>query len=676
MPSEPVSSIHGVGSDTAKKLARLNIRTKLDLVLHLPHRYEDRSVVTPLNELRQPNEYYYVQGVVQDLVLKQTKGRSSAQVKLSDDSGGVLTLRFFNYSPRWLTVFQKGVWVRAYGQLWGSYRHKSMIHPDFQTFTSDPGPPNPAYVPVYYATKGLSSKQIRTLIQKTIDEVNFLPKFEHFGMILAEAIRRCHNPTVLKQNNNRNDPRRRVAFDELLAYYLLQQRRQLQRKTFTTKNLEKKSSLVRDFLDSLGFQLTQSQNTVAREILTDLNATKPMLRLLQGDVGSGKTIVAALCILRAAENGVQTAFMAPTELLAEQHYQTLSEWLDPLGVKVGLITGRLPAPMRRARQQAIASGDDHVVVGTHALFQTSIHFDSLGLTIIDEQHRFGVHQRMLLRDKGRLPHQLIMTATPIPRTLALYLFADMDVSRITELPPGRKPITTTLHSEKQRAQVIEAVRRHVARGHQAYWVCASISESENGPDELIGTEDVLKELASKLPDVKVGHVHGQMKTQDKQSAMQTFREGNSDVLVATTVIEVGVDVPNATLIVIDNASNMGLAQLHQLRGRVGRGAESSFCMLNYQSPLSTNQRQRLVSLRESQDGFKLADLDLQLRGWGEVFGTKQTGTENFRVANLADDRVLIDEVNKVGTRLIRDEPDLAGEIINTWSPKESDYASV
>lgn len=676
MPSEPASSIHGVGSDTAKKLARLNIRTKLDLVLHLPYRYEDRSVVTPLSELRQVNEYHYVQGVVQELVLKRTKGRSNATVTLSDQSGGVLMLRFFNYRPRWIAVFQKGVWVRAYGQLWGEHRHKSMIHPDFTTFKSDPGPPEPEYIPVYYTTKGLSSKQLRTLIQRTSKEVSFLPKFEYFDMTLAEAIERCHNPEVTEKKENPTDPRRRVAFDELLAYYLLQQRRQLQHKTFTTRILEQKSDLVQDFLDSLGFQLTKSQNVAAREILADMDSAQPMLRLLQGDVGSGKTIVATLCILRAAENGVQTAFMAPTELLAEQHYQTLSEWLDPLGINVGLVTGRMPAPMRRARQQAIASGDDLVVVGTHALFQDSIHFESLGLTIIDEQHRFGVHQRMLLRDKGRLPHQLIMTATPIPRTLAMYLFADMDVSRITELPPGRKPITTTLHSEKKRTQVIEAVRRHVARGQQAYWVCAAISESENSEHELIGTEDVLKELASKLPAVKVGHVHGQMKAQEKQTAMYEFREGKSDILVATTVIEVGVDVPNATLIVIDNASNLGLAQLHQLRGRVGRGAESSFCMLNYQSPLSTSQRQRLVSLRESQDGFKLSDLDLQLRGWGEVFGTKQTGTENFRVASLADDRDLIDEVSKIGTRFIREEPDLAGEIIDTWSPMESDYASV
>lgn len=676
MPSEPVSSIHGVGSDTAKKLARLNIRTKLDLVLHLPYRYEDRSVVTALNQIRTPREYYYVQGIVQELVVKPTQGRTSAQVTIADQSGSTLKLRFFNYRPNWTKVFQKGTWVRAYGQVWGEFQHKSMVHPDFKTFLSDPGPPKPEYVPVYYTTKGISSKQIRTLIQKTILEVNFLPKFEHFGQTLAEAIESCHHPSELKPEGAPENPRRRVAFDELLAYYLLQQRRRLQHNTFTTQTLDRKSNLVSDFLDGLGFQLTKSQNIAAREILNDMNSTQPMLRLLQGDVGSGKTVVATLCILRAAENSVQTAFMAPTELLAEQHYQTLSEWLDPLGIRVGLVTGRMPAPTRRARHQAIASGDDLVVVGTHALFQDSIHFKSLGLTIIDEQQRFGVHQRMLLRDKGKVPHQLIMTATPIPRTLALYLFADMDVSRITELPPGRQPITTTIHSEDRRAQVIEAVRRLVALGQQAYWVCAAINESEQAEQELIGTEDVLKELASKVPDVEVGHVHGQMKAPEKQMVMSEFRDGKVDVLVATTVIEVGVDVPNATLMVIDNASNMGLAQLHQLRGRVGRGAEASFCMLNYRAPLSTTQRQRLLSLRNNQDGFKLADLDLQLRGWGEVFGTKQSGTENFRIAKLAEDRDLLVEVNKVGNRLIEEEPDLAGEIINIWSPVESDYASV
>ena len=676
MPSEPVSSIHGVGSDTAKKLARLNIRTKLDLVLHLPHRYENRSVVTPLNEVLKPNAYYYVQGVVQELVLNQGRGRSNAQITLTDHSGGSLKLRFFHYRPKWIAVFQKGVWVRAYGLVKGEFQHKSMIHPDYKTFNSDPGPPEPEFVPVYYATKGLTSKHIRTLTQKTIQEINFLPKYEHFGVSLAEAIQRCHDPDVSEGEMGQLNSRRRVAFDELLAYYLLQQRRRLQHKTFTTSILNKQSNLASEFLDALGFQLTESQVNVAREILDDMNSPRPMLRLLQGDVGSGKTVVAALCILRAAENSVQTAFMAPTELLAEQHYQTLSEWLDPLGVKVGLVTGRMTAPRRRARQQAIASGEDLVVVGTHALFQEAIHFKTLGLTIIDEQQRFGVHQRMLLRDKGNLPHQLIMTATPIPRTLALYLFADMDVSRIKELPPGRQPIKTTLHGEKQRELVIEAVRRHVAIGQQAYWVCTAIGESDNEEQELIGTEDVLKELATKIPAVKVGYVHGQMKTQEKHSAMCEFRDGKVDVLVATTVIEVGVDVPNATLIVIDNAGNLGLAQLHQLRGRVGRGAEASFCMLNYKSPLSATQRQRLVSLRENQDGFKLADLDLQLRGWGEVFGTKQSGTENFRVASLVDDRDLIDEVNEVGTRLITDEPDIAGAIINIWSPVESDYASV
>ena len=676
MPSEPVSSIRGVGSDTAKKLARLNIRTKLDLVLHLPHRYEDRRVVTQLKDLRLPNEYYYVQGVVQDLVLPQHKNRSSVQVEISDDSGGVLMLRFFHYSPRWMAVFQKGVWVRAFGQLRWEYRQKSMFHPDYKTFSSDPGPPEPELVPVYFATKGLTSKHIRTLIQKSIQEVNFLPKFTHFGMTLAEAILSCHDLRVTADEEYKETLRRRIAFDELLAYYLLQQRRKLQRKTFTTRILDRKTRLIREFIDRLGFQLTESQRNAAKEILEDLNSTRPMLRLLQGDVGSGKTVVATLCILRAAENGVQTAFMAPTELLAEQHYQTLSEWLDPLGIRVGLITGRMPAPTRRARQAAIESGYDLVVVGTHALFQKSIHFKCLGLTIIDEQQRFGVHQRMLLRDKGNLPHQLIMTATPIPRTLALYLFADMDVSRITELPPGRQSITTTLHSDKHRTDVIAAVRRHVERGHQAYWVCAAIAESENDAQELIGTEDVLNELAKRVPSVRVGHVHGQMKAQEKHAAMSEFRDRKVDVLVATTVIEVGVDVPNATLIVIDDASNMGLAQLHQLRGRVGRGAEASFCMLNYTRPLSTAQRQRLLRLRESQDGFKLADLDLQLRGSGEVFGTKQSGTENFRVANLADDLGLIEEVNKVGFQLMSENPELAGEIIDTWSPLESDYASV
>ncbi len=675
MPSEPVSKIRGIGEDKEKKLAKLKIRSKLDLILHLPFRYQDRTRTTRIADLK-PGEHSFVQGIVDD-VPDTLPRHGSVYIAIRDESNRRLYMRLIN--PRWSLParLRVGGWLRLYGVVRTGPKGLEMVHPEWLAFTSDPGPAKPEFVPVYRTTAGLSSRYLRNLIRNTLNEVSFLPKFKHNGLTLSEAIKACHNPDTSSDMGNASRARARVAFDELLAYNLLQRRRRLQQTTYSTDALEKKSNIAQSFLAFLGFRLTDAQIRVSKEILKDVSSTRPMLRLLQGDVGSGKTVVATLAILRAADNDVQTAFMAPTELLAEQHYETLSKWLEPLGVQVGLVTGSMSAATKRARKEAIASGHDAVVVGTHALFQDWVHFKSLGLTIIDEQHRFGVHQRMMLRDKGRLPHQLIMTATPIPRTLALYLFADMDVSIIDELPPGRKPITTTIHSDQYRDDVILALARHLQAGNQAYWVCAAINEDASDEEkELIGTEDVIRELNEKIPTASVGHVHGQMPSSEKQRTMTAFREGETDVLVATTVIEVGVDVPNASLMIIDNAENMGLAQLHQLRGRVGRGTQASFCMLNYKPTLSSLQRTRLTSLRVSQDGFQLAELDLRIRGSGEVFGTKQSGTENFRIANLEDHHHLIQEASRVGSKLMVEDEALAGAIIETWSPTESDYASV
>lgn len=674
MPSEPVSRLRGVGPAIAARLQRLNIRTKLDLILHLPFRYEDRTKITPIDQISSGAEHY-VQGRVLKVDVVRSQ-RPSVYVAIGEGHQTRLHMRLLHYSSRQVEQLQEGVWLRVYGLVRLGRKGMEMIHPEYRVFTRDPGAPQPEYIPVYPATQGLTSARIGSLIRRALNETAFLPNYTHQELTLGKALRLLHEPDVDRGWDGLNEARKRVAFDELLAFLLLRHRRQIQRSSFSTIALNEKRDLHSMCLKSLGFSLTNAQEKVVHEVLSDLARPKPMLRLLQGDVGSGKTVIAALAIVRAAENSTQTAFMAPTELLAEQHYETLSQWLSPLGIQVGLLTGRLSTSARKSRQEAIVRGEDTVIVGTHALFQESTKFNSLGLAIIDEQHRFGVHQRMQLRDKGRLPHQLIMTATPIPRTLAMYLFADMDVSVIDEMPPGRQTIETTVHSAKQRERVISAVGDLLASGQQAYWVCAAIDPRDPDDGNFRGTTDVLEELKAKLPRAKIGHLHGRMKTEEKDQIMKGFRSGEIQLLVATTVVEVGIDVPNATLMVVDDADHFGLAQLHQLRGRVGRGTKKSYCMLMYDPPISTASRNRLNALREHTDGFKLAHLDLSTRGPGEVFGKKQSGTESFRIADLVMDAELLQETRVQGERLLKEDPEMASKIIDTWTPSESDYAAV
>ena len=670
MPSEPVSTINGVGPDLVQKFGRLNIRTKLDLLLHIPFRYLDQTRITPLREV-EDGRHYVIQGVIKKV--KVTNKQVS--VHISDEDNHRIFMRLFHFYRARINDLKEGFWIRMCGTArkgdWGL----EMPHPRFWVvYPTKPEHFEPQLIPVYRSIKGLSSTRIRKAVDKSLNEIAFLPKLKWDGLALGEAVKRVHQPRALSGSEPIEHAHRRIAFDELLAFFLLKERRRVQRAKASIKPFTQTTQLSTEFVDSLGFTLTAAQMKVVKEIDKDLAKDRPMLRLLQGDVGSGKTVVAAHAMIRAAENDLQTAFMTPTEILAEQHFETLAQWLEPLGVRIGLLTGRMSTRARRARVAAIAEGEDMVVIGTHALFQKSVRFHSLGLAIIDEQHRFGVHQRMMLRDKGLSPHQLIMTATPIPRTLALYLFADMDFSVIDELPPGRQPIRTTIHGTAQRDEVIAALCRHVEHGQQAYWVCAAIAEQE-ADELLIGVEDVQKELGSKAPNLRIEILHGQMDSEDKRQTMESFRTGNIDVLVATTVIEVGVDVPNSSLMIIDNAEHMGLAQLHQLRGRVGRGATASFCMLNYQGNLSPEQLQRLQAIKTSSDGFALAELDLKLRGAGEVFGTKQSGSENFRVADLARDTQLLVEVQQLCKHLSQTDTELASQIIETWSPTSSDYAS-
>ena len=480
-----------------------------------------------------------------------------------------------------------------------------------------------------------------------------------------------------------------MALDELTGHYLVMKQRQTLLKAQTTLPLPPQRGLGRALLDQFGFRLTRAQARVTSEVLTDLAAERPMMRLLQGDVGSGKTVVAAFAAIRAAENGCQTAMMAPTEILAEQHYETLGAWLPPLGIDVGLVTGRQSAAERRARLAAANEGQDQVVIGTHALFQAGVEFHKLALVVIDEQHRFGVHQRMALRDKGRLPHQLVMTATPIPRTLTMALYADMDISTIDELPPGRKPVRTRLVAMPRRAAVIERVGRMCADGRQAYWVCTSIEdeadEREEGAERAKpgerprqhAAEATFAELSAAMPSgLRLGLVHGRLPPTEKSAVMAAFKAAQIDVLVATTVIEVGVNVPNATLMVIDNAERFGLAQLHQLRGRVGRDSTQSECILLFEPPLSAVARQRLATMRTTNDGFKVAEKDLELRGPGDILGTRQTGEQAFKIADLAADHALVSQAVATGNQLLEKDRAMAQLIVDTWAHGEIDYATV
>ena len=674
MPSESVTSLRGVGKVFQQRLERLNIRTKLDLILHLPYRFQDRTSVTALSDVVSGFDHY-VQGRIENIE-EQTTYRRNLYVTIRDESGGALNMRLLHFSSKQSIHLAKGMWLRLYGNVRLGRRGLEMVHPEYRSFFDDPGPPPPEYVPVYRTTQGLTSQRLRSVIQKALSETAFLPKFNWKNLDLGTAIRQFHEPDPKKGPDSLHTARMRIAFDELLAYSLLTERRRIQQTTLSTVAMPESSELASQLIDRLGFELTSSQIRVAGEVMSDMATPRPMVRLLQGDVGSGKTVIAALAMIRSAENGHQTAFMAPTELLAEQHHETLSEWLSPLGIQVGLLTGRQNAATRRIQQESLAQGEINVVVGTHALIQRSTRFKSLGLAIIDEQHRFGVHQRMQLRNKGRMPHQLIMTATPIPRTLAMFLFSDMDVSIINEMPPGRKPIETTTHGQGKRDAVIDAVQRLLLRGNQAYWVCPAIEERDPDDGDFRGTEDVLKELSQKMPKVQIGHLTGKMKSADKQKTMADFRSGKIQLIVATTVIEVGIDVPNAVLMVIDDADRYGLAQLHQLRGRVGRGSKKSYCMLLYDHPLSLTARDRMDAMRTCSDGFELAQTDLRLRGSGEVFGVKQSGADNFRVADLALDANILVDAREWGRDLSKNQPDLASQVIDTWTPVERDYAAV
>jgi ATP-dependent DNA helicase RecG len=658
-----------------------------DLWLQLPRGYEDRTRVVPIREL-QPGTAAQVEGVV-DAVEKGFRYRPMLKVALSDESHATLILRFFHFRAAQVAQFQPGTRLRCYGTPRLGPQGLEIVHPSYRVVEADEVLGS-ALDPVYPQIEGVAPATLRRLIGLSLDRLppdaalELLPVawWSDLGFpSLRQALLTVHRPAadddIAALLSGRHPAQRRLALEELLAHHLSLRGQRRAHRAHAAASLTD-TRLAAGLRDALPFQLTAAQSRVFAELAADLAQPVPMLRLVQGDVGSGKTVVAAMAALLAVAQGQQAALMAPTELLAEQHLVNLRGWLEPMGVRVAWLAGKVTGKARTAVLAEVASGAAQVVVGTHALMQEGVVFDDLALAIVDEQHRFGVHQRLALVDKGlrghgTVPHQLVMTATPIPRTLAMAAYADLDVSTIDELPPGRTPVTTVVLGADRRPELVERIRLACAEGRQAYWVCTLIDES----DEVIAraAQTAFDELTAQLPELRLGLVHGRMRPAEKQAAMLAFKNGETDLLVATTVIEVGVDVPNASLMIIENAERLGLSQLHQLRGRVGRGSAVSSCVLLYQPPLSQMARERLSTMRETNDGFVIAERDLELRGPGELLGTRQTGLAEFRVADLTRDADLLPRVQMLGERIAESAPELGARIVARWVGGAVRYAS-
>jgi ATP-dependent DNA helicase RecG len=683
-----VQHLHGVGPQLAIRLERLNIRCIQDLLFLLPLRYEDRTRVVPIGGLR-PGQRAVVEGEIQ-LTEVVFRGRRNMLCRISDGTGA-LTLRFFHFSRAQQEGLARGLRVRCFGEPRTATGGLQMIHPEYRILGDSEVAVEETLTPIYPTTEGLQQGRLRALTRQALnltkktglDDWLSAQALAGTGMpSLMEAIHLLHQPPAdIDQQallEGRHPAQRRLAFEELLSQHLSLRRLRSRVRSVPAESLIDGRDSVADFVRSLPYELTGAQQRVTSELLEDLQKDRPMMRLVQGDVGSGKTVVAAAAAVHVAACGRQTAIMAPTELLAEQHGENFRLWLEPLGIKVALLTGRLKGKMRREVTMQISSGAARVVVGTHALFQESVRFAHLALIVVDEQHRFGVHQRLALREKGgaegRCPHQLIMTATPIPRTLAMTAYADLDVSVIDELPPGRQPVTTVAMPESQRYKLVQGIRDACLSGRQAYWVCPLIEESDVLDYEA--AEKTANMLAEALPELSLGLIHGRMNSKDKDRVMQAFIAGHIHLLIATTVIEVGVDVPNASLMVIENAERMGLAQLHQLRGRVGRGSEQSSCTLLYKPPLTDLARQRLAVLRETNDGFKVAKADLELRGPGELLGTRQTGLLQMRIADLLRDADLLPAVHKTAAVMMKQDPLAVDALIQRWVGEADRFGKV
>ncbi|MFM5127831.1 ATP-dependent DNA helicase RecG [Aeromonas veronii] len=682
----PLDSLKGVGSKMLEKLERLGLATVQDLLFHLPLRYEDRTQVWPIGDLP-PGLHGAVEGEIQDTQL--VMGRRRMMVCRISDGTGTLTLRFFNFTAAQKNSLAAGRLIRCFGEVRPGKYGLEMAHPEYKLLGEEQaGQTEEALTPVYPTTEGLRQLTLRSLTDQALAQLDLygveelLPAGLYPHQIeLAAALKLLHRPppsvALPLLESGQHPAQQRLVLEELLAHNLSVLKVRAQAQTQLARALKPAPALVEKLLGALPFKPTGAQSRVVAEISNDLQQSHPMMRLVQGDVGSGKTLVAALAALQAIGNGCQVGLMAPTELLAEQHAINFAKWLEPLGIGVGWLAGKQKGKAREESLAAIADGSVKMVVGTHAIFQEQVVFQRLALVIIDEQHRFGVHQRLALREKGERegvhPHQLIMTATPIPRTLAMTAYADLDTSVIDELPPGRTPITTVALPDSRRGDVIERVKLACTEGKQAYWVCTLIEESE--VLECQAAEDTAAELQNLLPGLHIGLVHGRMRPVEKQRVMEEFKAGILQLLVATTVIEVGVDVPNASLMIIENPERLGLAQLHQLRGRVGRGAVASHCVLLYHAPLSKTAQSRLGVLRETNDGFLIAQRDLELRGPGELLGTRQTGLADLKIADLVRDQPLIPQVQKMARFLMDRHPSHVEPLIRRWLGLRDHYSN-
>jgi ATP-dependent DNA helicase RecG len=680
--------MRGVGSALAEKLLRLGVTQVQDLLFVLPLRYEDRTQICQIGSLL-PGMRSVVEGEIQ-LTEVTYRRRRQLLCRISDGSG-FLTLRFFYFSAAQQNGLARGARIRCFGEIRRGPLGLEIVHPEYRRVLQEQAPLEETLTPIYPLTEGVPQGRLRALIAEALRELDtsavrdWIPShmIESLGLPpLKDALSYMHRPPreaeVTELAAGRHPAQRRLAFEELLAYHLTLTLQKRMAKTDPAAALEDSAGLEARFIAGLPFNLTNAQARTLQDVDTDLRQSLPMVRLLQGDVGCGKTVVAAAAAARAAGSGRQAALMAPTELLAEQHWRNFRDWFQPLGLPVALLSGSQPARTRRSAFEAIASGEIRIVVGTHALFQEGVDFKHLALVIVDEQHRFGVQQRLRLQEKGQkdglFPHQLIMTATPIPRTLAMTAHADLDISVIDELPPGRTPVKTVVVPEQRRDEVVMRIVEACRAGRQAYWVCPLIEESEESRSQA--AEETAAVLAEALPLVRVGLVHGRMPSAKKDEAMLAFKAGKIQLLVATTVIEVGVDVPNATLMVIENAERMGLAQLHQLRGRVGRGTEASSCLLLYRGPLSQLARERLKVIRETNDGFEIARRDLELRGPGELLGTLQTGLAQLRVADLMRDADLLPCVQKTAELLLSSYADNIAALTARWIGSGERYGRV
>ncbi|MGI2097530.1 ATP-dependent DNA helicase RecG [Shewanella glacialipiscicola] len=681
----PITDLKGVAKKVAEKLAKLGITTVQDLLFHLPLRYEDRTQIYPIAALSQGG-YGTVEAQIQSTQIIQ--GRKRMLVCNVRDDTGSLSLRFFNFSVAQRNAMQNGLMIRAYGEVRRGSHQAEIVHPEYKVV--HPGEDiqlSDTLTPIYPTTEGLKQASWLKLTEQALVLLEdggltelLPPQLQPNNISLKQALQTLHRPPAgISQFDlelGQHPAQQRLVQEELLAHNLSMLRLRQRSNLDVAVTMPATGQLLNSFLAALPFKPTGAQQRVVADISKDLGKPHPMMRLVQGDVGSGKTLVAAMAALQAIENGYQVAMMAPTELLAEQHATNFAAWFEPLGLKVGWLAGKLKGKVRAQSLEDIQSGAAQMVIGTHAIFQQHVVFNKLALIIIDEQHRFGVHQRLGLREKGVSqgfhPHQLIMTATPIPRTLAMTAYADLDTSIIDELPPGRTPVTTVAIADTRRQEVLERVRNAVITDkRQAYWVCTLIEESE--VLECQAAEDTAEELRLALPELNIGLVHGRLKSAEKQQIMADFKAGIIHLLVATTVIEVGVDVPNSSLMIIENPERLGLAQLHQLRGRVGRGAIASHCVLLYKAPLSHTATQRLSVLRQSNDGFIIAQKDLEIRGPGEVLGTKQTGLAELKIADLVRDQALIPHIQKLANHVMAQAPEKVDAIILRWLGHRQHY---